>query len=338
VSLQRGRPPFSHGSILSSTNGKTTDACSHALRARCVWEDAVADAGKTDGPGALSWVQGLIAFISAVVGVVAAVQALGSKVEADRSASQASEFKQALERQANDRAERETNAKYDAVAYEAVVRLLELDRRKLDAQVAEKRERAVMALIAATASESMKVALFDVVSSGREVSPAVKQEASSAADAARLVGSTLAGEAPLAQASAEPATPATSKSLSLLKGYRVVVFACQTADAKSSDLQRQTAEQLVREVKAKPPADAPPVAWELKDLPEVLNSSPGYGIRTNQIRFNPADGEEGPSVALKALLEGTEAMKARKVQLERRVVSKRTPGYLSVFLCGVPVT
>jgi hypothetical protein len=42
-------------------------------------------------------------------------------------------------------------------------------------------------------------------------------------------------------------------------------------------------------------------------------------------------------VALKALLEGTEAMKARKVQLERRVVGKRTRGYLSVFFAGLPV-
>jgi len=67
------------------------------------------------------------------------------------------------------------------------------------------------------------------------------------------------------------------------------VFACRTADAKSSDLQRQTAEQLVREVKAKPPADTPPVAWGLKDLPEVLNSSPGYGARIRSASIQPTE-------------------------------------------------
>ena len=285
----------------------------------------------------LGSMQTFVAFVSAVVGVIAAAQALSSKTAADQSARDAAVFKQQLERQANDRAEREIKAKFDSVAYEAVVKVLEMDRGKLPRDVPEKRERAVLALIAATASESMQTALFDVVRTGPDVTASVKKDAGQAADILRDFGS-LASDA----VSAPLATPAVSKPADggtlreSLTGYRVVVFYCQnSSNPQAADLQRLVAEKLVSELRSAASATALRIAWETKELPEILNSAPGYKIFTNQIRFNPADNEESPSIALKKILESTSTLQASKASVERRTVSKRTPNYLSVFLCGL---
>ncbi|HEX5682795.1 MAG TPA: hypothetical protein VFY73_02070 [Ideonella sp.] len=295
----------------------------------------MADPEKQEGAGPLGRMQGFVAFLSAVVGVVAAIQAVGSKADADRSAQAAEESKHELDRRANDRADRDTNAKYDAIAYEAVVKVLEIDRSKTAGTVAEKRERAVMALVAATASEPMKVALFDVVSTGNNVTPAVKEDATKAANFLREVGS-LANDSAAAATSKESTKPVSpNDSPTSLRDYRVVVFYCQAPDQKIVGVQRQAAERLVQEMRAIGASSALQMTWDIKELPEVLNASPGYGIRTNQIRFNPAEGEEAPSVALKSLLEGSNTLKSGNVQLERQIVRKQTPNYLSVFLCGL---
>lgn len=297
------------------------------------------EANKSTNPGLLTRAQTFIAFISAVVGVVAAIQALSSKRDADRSAHEASVYKRDLEQQANTRAERESRAKFDAVAYEAAVKVLELDRAKISSDLAEKRERAALALIASTASEKMLAALFDVIGNGQSVTASVKREAGQAADVLRDSGGSLASEAPdksvPTPASSGPST-AQELSATVLRGYRVVMFYCQNpANVQAADFQRTAAEKLIAELKANNSLSSLKITWETKELPDVLNSAPGYGIRTNQIRFNPSDNEQLPSLALKSILESTKSIQAYKVSFERRTVGQRTPYYLSVFLCGL---
>lgn len=258
------------------------------------------EANKSTNPGLLTRAQTFIAFVSAVVGVVAAIQAFSSKGDADRSAREAFAFKQELEQQANTRAERESRAKFDAVAYEAAVKALELDRAKISSDLAEKRERAALALIASTASEKMQAALFDVIRSGQSVTASVKSEAGQAADILRDLGS-LASEAPdklvPTPASSGPSI-AQALSATVLTRYRVVMFYCQNpTNVQAADFQRTAAEKLIAELKANNSLSSLKITWETKELPDVLNSAAGYGIRTNQIRFNPSDNEELPSLA-----------------------------------------
>jgi len=290
-----------------------------------------------------------VAFISAVVGVVAAVQAFGSKVEADGYATEAARQKMALDQHADDRAQRDTQVRYDSIAYDAVVKVLELDRGKIGADVAEKRERAVMALVSVTASDTMQPVLFDVIGQGAGVTPAVRKDAVEAASFLRSFGGALSTDAPgpgpaaasaPAPAAEPPVVPAPAAvvvpSMASLKGYHVEVFSCpQSADPAATAAQAAAAQALAAEMGARSDQQQAGIRWTAKALPEVINAVPGYRVDSNQLRYNPDDGEESNSLALKALAEASATLRRDKVTLERRVVRKRTPNYLSVFLCGL---
>lgn len=285
-------------------------------------------------------VQNFVAFLSAIIGVVAAFQALGSKNAADESAESARQAKLVLETQANERAERETKAKLDAIAYEAVVKVLELDRSRVPSTVAEKRERAVLALVIVTASESMQKALLGVLGSGEAVSASVKSQAMQAAAVLQDVGA-FASDRNEVYAEPEPQAPVSATAINaetgqLLKKYRIVIFSCQSAaNRQIEDAQASAARTLINELESSAEIRPLDIKWSTKVVPEALNAAPGYSIRTNQIRFNPSDKEDAPSLALKTILESMPTAKALGVSFERRAVSQRTPSYLSVFLCGV---
>ncbi|MEG0858457.1 MAG: hypothetical protein RSG92_03990 [Pseudomonas sp.] len=286
-------------------------------------------------------VQSFVAFLSAIIGVAAAVQALGSKDAADESARSAVQAKLDLETQANARAERETKARLDAIAYEAVVKVLELDRATLPSTLAEKRERAVFALVVVTASDQMKQALLDVLGSGGAVSASVKADAQQTAEVLKYVGSLARDNNEVyAETEAQTAAPGTAvdaETGQLLKKYRIVIFSCQsTTNRQMEEAQASAARTLVNELESSAEIRPLEIKWSTKVVPEALNAAPGYSIRTNQIRFNPSDAEDAPSLALKTILESMPTAKALGVSFERRAVSQRTPSYLSVFLCGVP--
>ena len=279
-------------------------------------------------------VQTFVALVSAIVGVVAAVQALSSKKDADASAKEAQNLKIALEARAANRADMEARAKLDAIAYEAVVKVLEIDRAKVEKSLAEKRERAVLALIGATASDSMKPALFDVVKSGPSISAGVKEEASAASSLLQAYGSQASD--PTVRPEQQSSTKPTGKPSSLLKGYRVVVFYCGS-DSRPADTKAQAkaAAAIVAEMSSSQLSTENAIRWETKLLPAVLNSSPGYNISRNEIRYNPADGETEPSLALVDLLRTSKALGSSPAPFERRTANQRTPGYLSAFVCGI---
>ena len=296
----------------------------------------------------LEWwkrIEAPVALVSAVIGVVAAVQALGSKVEADQSAKEATRQKMALEQHADDRAQRDTQVRDDNIAYEAVVKVLELDREHAD--IADKRVRAVMALVNVTASETMKPVLFDVIGQGPGVAPAIRQDATNAAAVLRQLGDLSSEPAPVpTNGAVSPAptavvAPANGAavlvpSLASLKGYHVEVFSCpQSADPVATAAQARAAQALASEMSARPDQQAAGIRWTTKELPEVINAVAGYRVDSNQLRYNPADGEESNSQVLKALVEASKTLQDGRVTLERRVVRKRTPNYLSIFLCGL---
>ena len=286
-----------------------------------------------------------VALLSAVVGVVAAFQALGSKVDADKSAKAATAQKMALDQHEDDRATRDTQVRYDNIAYEAVVKVLELDRDHAD--IADKRVRAVMALVNVTASDSMKPVLFDVIGQGAGVAPAIRQDATNAAAALRQLGDLSSEPAPAATRNNDTPPPTSVApppkgsavvvpSSASLKGYRVEVFSCpQGADPVATAAQAAKAQALAAEMNARADQRAAGITWATKELPEVINAVPGYRVDSNQLRYNPADGEESNSVDLKALAESSQTLQNARITLERRVVRKRTPNYLSIFLCGV---
>ena len=118
-----------------------------------------------------------------------------------------------------------------------------------------------------------------------------------------------------------------------LAGYRVVFFYCESSsNPAATKVQEATARALQAELGRD--ENLGRMKFEVKELPEVLNASPGYSIHTNQIRYNPEDKEEASSLALKALLEKTGVATAGKLDFSRVTVGKRTPSYLSVLLCG----
>lgn len=281
--------------------------------------------------------QTFVALVSALVGVIAAIQALSSKGAADEAADRAEKFKQAIERQASERAERETKGKLDTTAYEAVIKVLELDRSKISADVAKKRDIAVLALVSATASDQMKQPLFAVMGAG-SISPEAKESAGAAADVLRDVGSLESNAADVSVLELHHPKPDSGISypLSALQEYRVAIFYCQRSNSPElTEQARVAAEKLKEELQASPAAQPLKITWQTKLLPELLNSSPGYAIQSNQIRFNPADDEEKASRALKSLLESVPSMQASRVAFGLRTVTQRTPSYLSVFLCGL---
>jgi hypothetical protein len=282
----------------------------------------------------LTHVQTFVALVSAVVGVVAAVQALSSKRDADASAKEVQALKLALEARAANRADMEARAKLDAIAYEAVVKVLEIDRAKVEKALAEKRERAVLALIGATASDSMKPALFEVVKSGPSISSDVKAEAGAASALLQTYGSQASD--PNVRTEPQSSPRSTAKPSSLLKGYRVVVFYCGSESRPmDTKAQAKAAAAIVAEMSSTQHSTENAIRWETKLLPAVLNSSPGYNITRNEIRFNPADGETEPSLALVDLLRTSKALGPNAAPFERRAANQRTPGYLSAFVCGI---
>lgn len=292
----------------------------------------VEEAGKGARPSILGTAQSLIAVVSAIVGVIAAVHAMTSKSEADAAVRETQRLKQDLEVRANERAQRETEAKFDSVAYDAVVNVLEIDRQRVAPEVAEKRERAVMALIAATATSPMKLALFEVIRTGTNVSPNVRSDADAAADVLRTAGS-IETET-IVQEPLNPTAAGGAASAKELDGYRVVVFYCQNpAQPESTTRRAVLAAELVKEMSGNP--DYSKIRWETKLMPDVLNSAPGYKITTNQIRFNPQDGENASSVALLNVLASSNTLRDHKSAIERHVANQRTPQYLSFFLCGI---
>ena len=282
--------------------------------------------------GFMAHTQTFITLISAIVGVVASVLALFSKQDADEYAKDALEIKHALETRAAERADKEMQAKLDALAYEAVVKVLEIDHAKVEEAFAEKRERAVLALIAVTASGSMQSALFDVIQSGAFVSESVKGEAAAASEFLKINGN----QASDASTAVQSETSATNFNPSLLKNYRIAVFYCGSETSPhSARMQRHIAEMFVAEMAENPITQEYSIKWETKLLPSVLNSSPGYSIFNNEIRFNPSDGETEASQALLNILKTSKTLGAFSATFERKIVNQRTSGYLSVFVCGI---
>jgi len=280
----------------------------------------------------LGLLQTAIGIITASIGVVAAVQALESKKSADLSAADAYRTKQALEERTASRADRETAAKLDAMAYDAVVKVLEMDRTRVPPATAEKRESAAIALIVATASESMKIALLGVLQSGPDVNNAVKVEASNVLDAIKTDGNPVMDIPALPPQSSQ--APMQPVQISTLRGFRVVIFHCESnASQEQTDANKAVAQELVQELNARPETKLFSIRWESKPLPAVLNSSPGYSVVTNQVRFNPQDVEDAPSRSLVDLLNSTQAIQRTESPFERRAVGQRTPGYMSAFVC-----
>ncbi len=172
-------------------------------------------------------------------------------------------------------------------------------------------EEALRVLIESLAEDPFRYKLLSVLAVGSS-SESVKQAAAESSTFYREEAA-LAARPNVAPAAA-PAAAGAARSLS---NYDIDVFYC--ADKRAS------AEPLARRIVGLKLA-AETGRWRVRALPETINQQPGYGVRSNEVRYNVADETEQANIIVERLRQaGIEAALRPSVQA--------TPWYLSVFVC-----
>ncbi|QWP77654.1 hypothetical protein J5226_04375 [Lysobacter sp. K5869] len=101
--------------------------------------------------------------------------------------------------------------------------------------------------------------------------------------------------------------------------YRVDVFYCADRAARNKPLAEQ-ARTLGQN-------GATQGRWQVRELSEKSNASPGYGIRSDVIRF------ESDEKAMAGKLRD-DVTQLTRVALSAQQINYRTPNYISLFFCG----
>jgi len=171
----------------------------------------------------------------------------------------------------------------------------------------QREEEAVRVLVESLADDPFRWKLLSVIANGAK-SEAVKQAASETSNYYKeesLVRSDVA------------TTPATTPS-SGIGTYNVDFFYCEDKTPLSESVARSLLSLKTSSSTGR---------WRVRSLPVSINEKPGYGIKSNIIRFTPP--EEKPAAEAMAKLLGSKGV---NVQLQE--ISFPTPGYISVFICN----
>lgn len=272
------------------------------------------------------------ASMSAVVGVASGYFALQAQLEAKAANSQLAEHQlqlaavqTAVTRSAESRADRESHARLDQFVYAEIVKLFELAENTPD-QVRARREKVVSGLVLAMASQGMKEPFTQALAIQIR-SPELAREANAVASFYRQNS-----EAALHTSTAPPVAPARpGEPRNPLKGLRVDLFYC--AQENRDDQLKKKADDIAEAM----PLKAPGTTWRVRDLPATVNQLPGMSVKAPQVRYNAGENELDAARALAALMD-KEFQVTYKVatQFKATAVRTPTPGYVSVFLCGVP--
>jgi hypothetical protein len=170
----------------------------------------------------------------------------------------------------------------------------------------QREEEAVRVLVESLADDPFRWKLLSVIANGAQ-SEAVKQAASET--------STYYKEESLVRSElAPPAAPAPSSGIGT---YNVDFFYCEDKTPSSESVARSLLSLKTSSSTGR---------WRVRALPVSINEKPGYGIKSNIIRFTPPE-EKSAAQALAKLVE------SKGVNLQLQEISFPTPGYISVFIC-----
>lgn len=114
------------------------------------------------------------------------------------------------------------------------------------------------------------------------------------------------------QPAAKPADAARS-----LSSYDIDIFYCAEKRASSEPVARKVAGLKQADESGR---------WRVRALPETVNQQPGYGVTSNEIRYNIPD--ETPQADIIR-----ERLQANGIPATLRASAQQTAWYLSVFVC-----
>jgi hypothetical protein len=268
---------------------------------------------------------------SAVIGAVSAVFAILAQQEAAQSNARQleneiklKEMRVTLERNADSRADRESFAKLDQFVYQEMVKLFELPA-TTPQDVRRKKEAAVSGLVQTMTSETVR-APFNQALSLQLTDPALREKATERA-AYYQQENEKAAEAPAPQAVQQAAA-----GKSQLAGLKVDLFYCE-GEPNAAALKTR-AESITAAMNKEGSLGR----WRVRNLSPSVNELPGMQVHSPQVRYNASENEQAAAQELAALLKKQlQQGGAQAPDFKTRQVNMRSPGYVSGFLCGVPV-
>lgn len=184
-------------------------------------------------------------------------------------------------------------------------------------QVLEKKDRtprdeeALRVLVEALADDPFRYKLLSVLAVGAS-SPSVKQSATESSTFFQEEAQLNSRQRP-SGAENNLARPTQG----LIGNYDVDVFYCSGRQASSQPLAEKA-----KGLKNKDETGR----WRLRSLPESINQQPGYGVSTNEIRFNAPD-----ELPVARILQ--ERLAGAGIQARLRETLQPTKWYVSIFIC-----
>ncbi len=200
--------------------------------------------------------------------------------------------------------ETESGRKLSFDLYQEVKKVLEKKERS------PKDEEALRVLIESLAEDPFRYKLLSVLAVGGATESG--KQAAAESSTFFLEESAIASRASAAFRTASPDSGNES-----LTNYDVDVFFCSQ--------KRQSSEPIARKIASLKLPDETG-RWRVRSLPETVNQQPGYGVRSNEVRYNVPDETQQAKVILQRLLSA-------KVEASLRATAQNTPWYLSVFVC-----
>lgn len=274
-------------------------------------------------------VSAIAATLSALVGVGSGYYAMQAQKQAVATNEKLAEYELKLKamqlavtESSESRAERESRAKLDQFVYAEIVKLFELAE-TTPPPTRERREKVVTGLVLSMASPGLQEP-FTQALSVQVRTESLKKEVDAIATYYRQNGDIVRVEAPAVAAKpGEQANP--------LKGMKVDLFYCDEDD-RAEALKKQ-AEAIAVAMKLK----APGTTWRVRDLQPSVNRLPGMSVRVPQVRYNAGENELKAADELAKIMD-RELLDTYRVRTQFKPTPVRTPtpGYVSVFLCGVP--
>lgn len=183
-------------------------------------------------------------------------------------------------------------------------------------KVLEKKERtprdeeALRVLVESLAEDPFRYKLLSVLAVGS----ATESGKQAAADSSNF----FREEAALKSRPLDPTSrPAPSSNIQSLANYDIDIFYCAEKGPSSESVARQIAGLKQSEETGR---------WRVRALPETINQQPGYGIRSNEVRYNIPEEMPQAELVVKRLRE-------TGIQATLRATAQKTPWYLSVFVC-----
>jgi hypothetical protein len=275
----------------------------------------------------LTFIATLLGIVGTVIGLYATADAKVANQKAQESTDKAAALETLLKVNADERAKTDLASKYNLAAYEAVMKVIDAGQDEKSLSTTKLKEEAVLSLVTATAQGDLKTNLLEIISKSAK-SEKAQQAAKDSVEFYRDVGKEASDtDKPITTSPTLTATAAgNSSNETSLNGFLVDIFHCEQDDTDHAN------ENIANELKTTLSHSSPQVRFRVRRLLNVTNASPGYGIRSNQIRFE-SKSEVIPSQVLKAKLQQVDTKDAGKLNFELIQVTNQTNRYLSAFVC-----